>query len=50
VGFQPSLELGGVEQPVARIFDSGAYILLTEVDLAKAESAEAGCEVSDFWT
>ena len=46
----PCLELGGVEQPVACVVDSGAYVMLTVVDLEEAEGAEAGCEVLAFWT
>jgi len=45
----PFLEFEGVEQPVTRVFDGGANVLLAQVDLEEAEGAEAGCDVSDVW-
>jgi hypothetical protein len=45
----PCLEFEGIEQPVARLFDGSADVLLARVDLEEAEGAEAGCDVSDVW-
>ena len=44
----PFLKLGGIKQPVARVLDGGAYVLLAGVDLEEAEGAEAGCDASAF--
>jgi len=41
----PILEFDSIEQPVARVFDGCADILLARVDLEEAEGAEAGCDV-----